>query len=90
MIVSLGNSNKCIHMGIDEYLSMEEQDFQALTGWDQGYVINSPFSESVLYDLRNEAIQESLDDEEDEELDNSLFSESDLEDILQNDSYTDN
>ena len=83
MTVSMGITGRSIQVSLDEYLRMTDEDFQDIIAHEQGYVLNHPFTESCLIDLTSE----DLDEEED--TDDSLFSNSDLAEMLSNDSFGD-
>lgn len=84
MTVSVGITGRSIQISLDEYLRMTDEDFQEIIAYEQGYMLNHPFTESCLIDLTSE----DLEDEEDNE-DNTLFSLNDLSEMLSNDSYGD-
>jgi hypothetical protein len=51
MTVSLGYSNRCIEVSLDEYLRMTDDDFRDLIAGEQGYTLNHPFTNTCLLDL---------------------------------------
>jgi hypothetical protein len=83
MTVSMGITGRSIQISLDEYLRMTDEDLQDIIAYEQGYVVNHPFTESCLLDLTSE------DMEEEEEVDDTLFSLSDISEMLSNDSFGD-
>lgn len=83
MTVSMGITGRSIQISLDEYLRMTDEDLQDIIAYEQGYVVNHPFTESCLLDLTSE------DMDEEEEVDDTLFSLSDISEMLSNDSFGD-
>jgi hypothetical protein len=83
MTVSMGITGRSIQISLDEYLRMTDEDLQDIIAYEQGYVMNHPFTESCLLDLTSE------DMDEEEEVDDTLFSLSDISEMLSNDSFGD-
>ena len=88
MTFALGITNRTVHLSIDQFLSMSDQDFQDMIAYEQGYVTNSPYTDSCLQDLikENYEVEEEEVDEE-IEVDDTLFSSEDLDELLDNDSF---
>jgi hypothetical protein len=84
MTVSLGITGRSIQVSLEEYLRMTDEDFQDIIAHEQGYIMNHPFTESCLLDLKSEDLE---DDEE--ETDDSLFSIVEISEMLSNDSFGD-
>lgn len=83
MTVSMGITGRSIQISLDEYLRMTDEDLQDIIAYEQGYVVNHPFTESCLLDLTSE------DMDEEEEIDDTLFSLNDISEMLSNDSFGD-
>lgn len=83
MTVSMGITGRSIQVSLEEYLRMTDEDFQDIIAHEQGYVLNHPFTESCLLDLKSEDL------DEEEETDDSLFSAIEISEMLNNDSFGD-
>ena len=83
MTVSMGITGRSIQVSLEEYLRMTDEDFQDIIAHEQGYVLNHPFTESCLLDLKSEDLDEA------EETDDSLFSAIEISEMLNNDSFGD-
>jgi hypothetical protein len=79
----MGITGRSIQISLDEYLRMTDEDLQDIIAYEQGYVVNHPFTESCLLDLTSE------DMDEEEEIDDTLFSLNDISEMLSNDSFGD-
>jgi hypothetical protein len=79
----MGITGRSIQISLDEYLRMTDEDLQDIIAHEQGYVVNHPFTESCLLDLTSE------DMDEEEEIDDTLFSLNDISEMLSNDSFGD-
>ena len=84
MTISMGITGRSIQVSLDEYLRMTDEDFQDIIAHEQGYVLNHPFTESCLIDLTSADI-----DDDDDETDDSLFSVTEISEMLSNDSFGD-
>ena len=83
MTVSMGITGRSIQVSLEEYLRMTDEDFQDIIAHEQGYVLNHPFTESCLLDLKSEDLDEA------EETDDSLFPAIEISEMLNNDSFGD-
>jgi hypothetical protein len=84
MTISIGITGRSIQVSLEEYLRMTDEDFQDIIAHEQGYVLNHPFTESCLIDLTSEDIED-----EDEIVDDGLFSLNEISEMLSNDSFGD-
>jgi len=71
-----------MNMSLDEYLRLTDDDFNQFIAYEQGYVVNNPYTESCLLDLTEGDV-----DEVDADEDNDLFESDEIEDMLQSDSF---
>ncbi len=85
--IQLGD--RTIQMDAWEYLSMKDSELQDLIGFESGYIVNNPHTDSCLGDLvKNKQFRQEEELEEEEEEDNELYSGDDIQDFLSSDSFS--
>ena len=85
MLVNLP-SGKTVNMSLDEYLVADDFDLKQMVGNEQGYQINNWMTDSCLAELSKEKA-EDIEEEDEYENDRGLFSNEDLNEFFENDSF---